>query len=191
MAYDGFVESDYTLIKRAQQKDTRAFQILVERYIHAVLRFVTSLVQNREDAEDIVQDTFFSVWKHLSSFDTTRSFKPWLFTIAKNQAFNWLSKKKPTLFSEFISYGDDTNIIIDTLTEEVVPPSIQFDNALNKERIQRALHTLSPIQQIVITLHYMEELTFEEIASIFNESVHTVKSRSRRALIHLKKLLSE
>jgi RNA polymerase sigma-70 factor, ECF subfamily len=192
MAYDRFVEreKERELIEKSKRKDERAFRMLVEHYINPIYRFVVSIVKNRGDAEDVIQDTFFSAWNHLVSFDTTRSFKTWLFTIAKNRALNWISKKKPTLFSEFTSDDTDTNTVLDTLTDSALLPSVLFDNALHAEQVRSALEKLSIKQQTVVTLHYIEDLTFEEIASILNESINTVKSRNRRALIELERILN-
>ncbi|MEI6553527.1 MAG: sigma-70 family RNA polymerase sigma factor, partial [bacterium] len=76
-----------------------SFNILVERYAPSVYLFIFKLVGNKEDSEDIVQETFIKAWQKLAKFDTDLSFKTWLFSIAKNSAVDKLRKKKSIAFS--------------------------------------------------------------------------------------------
>jgi len=76
-----------------------AMTTLVNRYVSIVYNLIVRLVGDRREAEDLTQETFMKMWKALSRFDTDKTFKTWIFVIARNTAIDYLRKKKPVLFS--------------------------------------------------------------------------------------------
>ena len=164
-----------------------SFNILIERHAKSVYFFIFRLVGNKEDSEDIVQETFIKAWQKLSKFDTEKSFKTWLFSIAKNTAVDKLRKKKSINFSSLNieEQSDFENNLIDT---EDLPDEI-FAKQESEDRLKKALSQLSESQNLIIYLHINEELTFEEIAEIIGKPMNTVKSQYRRVIEKLRGLL--
>ncbi len=182
------VLSDQELIQAYLQGQASAFESLIRRYLPLIFRFVSRLVQDPALAEDVTQETFIRVWKKFSSFQTDRSFKSWLFTIAKHVAFDALKKKQPLVFSE-LAHSDETGSFEETLEDERSLVSTLLLKAEAKQRLEEALLKLPLPARTIVLLHGIEELTFQESADILHESIDTVKSRYRRALLTLKKAL--
>ena len=169
-------------------KDDKAFAELVSRYLKRIYNFVYRYVQNRNDAEDIAQGVFIKAWKNIKKFNPDRKFKVWLFVIAKNTAFDWLRKKRPLLFSQFET-DEGENPLIENLEDTAsLPPEIFAKKELEKE-LEIALKNLNPIDRAILTLHYSDELTFEEISEILGKPMNTVKSRHQRAILKLRTYL--
>lgn len=160
---------------------------LVRRYIKPVYNFVYRFSgNNKEEAEDITQETFFKMWRNLKKYRSGENFKTWLFTIARNTAYDHLRKKKHFVFSDFDKEDasfEDTLSDAEPLADEI------FAIAESKELLAQAMSELSPPFREVLILHYDHELTFDEIEKILNEPLNTVKSRHRRAIGALRKIL--
>lgn len=181
--------TDEQLVNEYIAGDEEAFRALVERYVRPVYGFVSRFIPGKGDAEDITQDVFISVWKHIRGFDTEKRFKTWIFTIAKNTALNRLKKKKPKLFSEFTLEEEEKSAIVDSLPDPTsLPEDIFMHKELSRELIE-ALETLPPMYRLVLLLYYFEDFSLQETAEILKESLNTVKSRHRRGLIILRKYL--
>ena len=179
-------KNDQELVAATLAGDGAAFAILVERYTSPVYKFSYRYVRNGADAEDIAQEAFLRAWKNLKSFDASKSFTTWLFTIAKNASLDLIKKKKPMLFS---AIGDEDETIENALAPYIAEPSRQaelFDQAVLKENLDVALGKLPPHYRNVMVLRYRENLKFREIAETLHEPIDTVKSRHRRGLALLK-----
>ncbi len=179
--------SDAHLIEAYLKGDYKALDILVGRYLEPVYNFITRYSGDSSEAQDLTQETFLKAWKNIKKFDRTKSFKTWIFTIARNTTLDWFRKKKSVSLSLFDVEGDVS--LADTLVDDELLPSDVFDNKKLHEIVQKAVAVLSPLYQTVLLLRYEEEFTFQEIATILNESIDTVKSRYRRALEQVKKTL--
>ncbi len=178
--------SDNELINRYNAGEENALEMLIERYLGMVYRFTLRYVGSPHDAEDLAQEVFVKLWRSIKRFDTTKPFTPWLFRIARNTVFDFFKKKKEVPFSAFEDAQE--NFIL--LLRDTGHNPEEF---LEKEEIASALapvlKQLSPAHQTVLSLHYNKQHTFQEIADMLSEPLHTVKSRHRRALIKLKKFL--
>lgn len=186
--------SDEEIILLYKNGEEEAFKELINRYTSPIYNFVARL-GSRNDASDIVQETFIKVWKNLNRFDDTKaSFKTWIFTIAKNTVTDFLRKKKSLLFTDL---EKDTDEDINSFAENIPDEDLLPDSALQKLQEKEAdkkflnnlLENLHPNYQEVLTLRYQEEMTFEEIGKILNKSLNTVKSQHRRAIIELRRML--
>jgi RNA polymerase sigma-70 factor (ECF subfamily) len=164
-----------------------SFNILIERHAKSVYLFIFKLVGNKEDSEDIVQETFIKAWQKLSKFDTEKNFKTWLFSIAKNTAVDKLRKKKSINFSS-LNIEEESDFEANLIDQEDLPDEL-FEKKESEENLKSALLKLSENQRFIIYLHINEELTFEEIAEIINKPMNTVKSQYRRAISKLKNIL--
>lgn len=183
--------SDLEIITLYKDGDKNAFKELVDRYTTSLYNFARHFV-DQTNAPDIVQETFIKAWKHLSRFDSTKaSFKTWLFTILKNTITDFLRKKKSIVFSDMEKEDDEGEIISfsETILDEDTMPDEVLQKLEDKEFLRRTLDTLKPHDRQVLILHYQEDLTFEEISSILQKPLNTVKSINRRAIIALRKTL--
>lgn len=180
---------DSELIIAHKQGDTNAFNILLKRHLDPVFRFLARMVRNTTLAEDLAQETFLKAWKSLSSYDITRSFRPWIFTIARRTALDALRKKSDVPFS--VLENDETNPSQeDQIIDKLPLPDALYDQALLGKTIEEALDQIPVTARDVILLHDVEDLTFEEISAISHEPMNTVKSRYRRAVHIVREFLT-
>jgi RNA polymerase sigma-70 factor, ECF subfamily len=187
--YENFTKlDDEALAKRSQKGDDGAFEELVHRYTAAIFNFVRLYTKNKEDAEDITQDSFFKTWKHIRQFEKNRTFRPWLYAIARNTSLDFLKKKRSMVFSELDDVENDLQFS-ETLTDVEPLPEEIFDRARGTEELRIVMKDLHPDHQAVLVMHYHQEMTFDEIAKVTNKPMNTVKSWHRRALIRMKKRL--
>jgi RNA polymerase sigma-70 factor, ECF subfamily len=182
-------QSDEELAELSRKKDELAFQELMHRYMRHIFNFSRQYSKTAEDAEDIAQDTFFKVWKYIGRYTKGRQFRPWLYTIARNTALDFLKKKKAAVFSDLDDNDNDLQFA-DTLEDpEPLTPEL-LDKAAMADTVNGALKELHPDHRAVLLLHYREEMTFDEIALVVNRPMNTVKSWHRRALFKLRDILS-
>jgi len=183
-------KTDSELIADYLNGDEKSFEILMNRHMKAVYNFVFRLVPKNIDVDDIVSETFFKVWKNLKKYHAGEKFTTWLFTIARNTAYDKMRKKSALAFFNFDT-DDGNNFLTDTLADaEPLPPEI-LEQAENKKIVENLLERISPDYREVLLLHYVHEFTFEEIGKILNKPLDTVKSQHRRALIILRKILKK
>lgn len=176
---------DEQLVINYQSGDERALSQLIERYAKHIFNFCLRYAGNVHDAQDIVQDTFVKVWKSISRFDTQKSFKVWLYVIAKNTSLDWLKKKRPELLSTFET-NEGLNPVLDTLSDDELLPDEIAVVAEQREEMAKAIDQLPELYRSVIALRYSGELSFEEIAEVLQKPLETVRSQHRRALAKLK-----
>ena len=138
------------------------------------------------DAEDLSQEVFVRVWKQLHSFDHARPFHPWLFTITKNIALDFLKKKKAVPLSAIADEETQQWFLDGLIDPNPTPKELAEQKELALE-LETYLKKLSLKDQTIVSLHHLKERTFKEIATLLQEPLDTVKSRYRRALISLKK----
>ena len=178
------VQSDERMVMAYLAGDQEAFSFLVDRHMKHLYNFVLQLVSDRNAAEDIVQETFVKAWKHLSRFDQSKSFKTWIFAIAKNTAYDHLKRKKTLPFSLFEN-EEGENVLENTPAENDHPEDI-LDREATKVELEAKLAALTPLYRTILKLHYQEDLSLHEISEILGEPYNTVKSRHQRALKNLK-----
>ncbi len=182
--------SDSQLVSQYLKGDKKALEVLIARYLKPVYGFIYTLTGETSEAEDLTQEVFIKMWKHLKSFKPDHNFKTWLFTIAKNTAIDYLRKKKAIPFSQFEN-EEGENLLMETLADNSPLPDKIFEQADLANLLNTAIDKLPARYKQILFLYFNEHFTFQEIAEIMNESINTVKSRQRRALISLKKLLTE
>jgi RNA polymerase sigma-70 factor (ECF subfamily) len=139
-------------------------------------------------AEDVTQEAFLKAWKNLKKFDAEKNFKTWIFSIARNSSIDFLRKKQTLNFSAFEG-EDQNNPLVDNLAD---PEPLPLDLLKTKEfmaEFELALQNLPEGSRVVLLMHLSDDLTFKEIAKILKQPLDTVKSRYRRGLIVLRKVL--
>jgi len=182
--------SDQQLVSDYLSGDEKSLEVLFGRYLKPIYSFTYRYVGDGQDAEDVTQEAFVKVWRNLKKFDQQKSFKTWIFSIAKNTAIDFLKKKKATTFSEFEN-EEGENMITETLADPSPLPQELLEKAGVAQILNAAMEKLSPKYRMVLFLRYNDQFNFREIAESLGEPIHTITSRHRRALIQLKKLLTE
>jgi len=176
------------LIPRALLGDDQAFAQLVKTYLPPLYNFVFLIVREKEMAEDVVQETFIKAWKNLKRFDQEKSFKTWLYTIAKNTAFDHLKKKKTVPFSLLTDgEGDDPPFVREPALGSDIIALLDQEQALLA--LDQALEMLPVLYRTLLVLVYREDFSLHEAALILDEPYNTVKSRHKRAVEKLRQIL--
>jgi RNA polymerase sigma-70 factor (ECF subfamily) len=161
----------------------RAFDELVERYQNRLLNFVYRTTGDRERAEDLVQETFIRVYRHLHRFDQTKKFSTWAYTIASNLAKNELrnrSRNPLVLFQTILKNRQEDQRPLEWEDNTYRPDDLFRKRAL-KAQVDAAVDQLPEHHRTVFMLREMEGKTYEEIAEITDTNLGTVKSRLNRA----------
>jgi RNA polymerase sigma-70 factor, ECF subfamily len=179
------------LVARAKGGDGLAFTQLVDRYERKIFRLARHITQNKEDAEDVLQDTFLKAYEHLPGFQEQSKFYTWLVRIAVNEALMKLRKRK----SGKIFSLDEA---VDTGEEMVAREIAVWDDNPEQRYSQQEIHTilqesidsLAPIFRTVFVLRDIDELSTEETATALGISVPAVKSRLLRARLQLRDRLT-
>ena len=182
-------KSDVQLVQEILLDTQGSFEELVSRYTKPLYNFIYRLVGNIQTAEDLVQETFIKVWKNLAKYDQKQVFRAWIFTIARNTATDYMRKKKSIPFS--VLSNDDEYVFEDSLADENPLPEDLLAELENTELFEKLLAELSVDYQMVLLLHYQEGLTFDEIGTILDTSLNTVKSWHHRALAQLRSVMHQ
>lgn len=172
--------------------DRAEFARLVETYSAAIYRLALKMLENTQDAEDILQETFIKAFRHLKTFDGRSSLSTWLYRIATNEALMALRRRKVNLVS--LDEPDET------LEQEQEPlqvmdwccmPEQELMSAEARRYLDRAIDELSLNLRIVFLLRDIEGLSTQEVEQVLGLSETAVKTRLSRARLRLRELLSE
>lgn len=181
--------TDEDLIERFQQGELAAYEEIVRRYKDQLLNFVFRFLNNQEEAEDVVQETFLRVYRNRFAYTRVAKFSTWIYTIAGNLARTELRRRKRRRFFSLSDMGlEDRDYEI---SDEVFNPETHVDSTLGEEIIQREISKLSPKFREVIILRDVQELSYEEISKIIRVPIGTVKSRVNRARLRLQNRLKK
>lgn len=180
------IEEDRQLVKNFLVGDDAAFELLLKRYLKPIYNFLFLLTGDRSALDDLTQVTFIKAWKNLRQLDTSRSFKTWLFAIAKNTAYDHLKKKKTVPFS-FFENADGYNKLDEIEENEMLPDEILNRKNLATE-LEEKIKKIPAQHKIILLMRYKEDLTLSEISEILGMPYNTIKSQHQRALFSLKKM---
>jgi RNA polymerase sigma-70 factor (ECF subfamily) len=161
----------------------RAFDELVARYQKRLLNFIYRTIGDRERAEDLVQEVFIRVHRHMRRFDQTKKFSTWIYTIASNLAKNELrnrSRSPLVLFQTIKKNWDEDHRPLQFEDKHQRPDDL-FRKRHLKDLVQWAVKKLPEHHRVVFVLRELEGKTYEEIAEITGCNLGTVKSRLNRA----------
>lgn len=181
-------KKEQQLIDDYLKGDKKSLEILIQQYLKPIYSFVYRYIGGAEEAEDITQEVFLRMWRNLKKFNHQKSFKTWIFSIAKNASIDFFRKKKMTPFSEYENERGE-NAIVETLIDSSASAGEILERKDLGEKLAKAMEKLSPKYRMTLFLRYNDHFTFREIAESLNEPIDTIKSRHRRALILLKNLL--
>jgi RNA polymerase sigma-70 factor (ECF subfamily) len=167
-------EPDPSVIRRAQESDIAAFEKIYRNYAGMVYRLALRMTGRVEDAEEVTQDVFLSVHRHLRNFAGNSSLKTWVYRIAVNSSLNALKKagrKRPEVaLEEGFDHQDARHDVQEAIEKEA-----------KEHQINELLEHLNADQKACLLLRAQEGLSYEEIARTLNVNVNTVRTRLKRA----------
>lgn len=180
------------LVDAARGGDVGAFEQLVKRYDRNVFRIAQHITQNREDAEDVVQDAFLKAFQNLGQFQGQSKFYTWLVRIAVNEALMRLRRRRP---ERMVSIDEDVKTEEDSIPREIADwspnPEQLYNQGELKEILQKTIQGLPESFRTVFILRDVEGLSTEETADALGLSVPAVKSRLLRARLQLRERLTK
>ena len=179
------------LVAQSREGDSAAFNELVRRYEGKIFRLAMHVTQNREDAEDVLQETFLKAYEHLDQFKGDSKFYTWIVRIAVNQALMKLRRRKT---DKSVSLDETIDTGEDTVTREVAAWDEDPEQRFSREELggilDSAVQSLEPLYRSVFVLRDVEELSTEETAEVLGLSIPAVKSRLLRARLQLREKLT-
>jgi RNA polymerase sigma-70 factor (ECF subfamily) len=185
------ISDELALVRAAKRGDDTAFEELVRRYDRNVFRIAQHITQNREDAEDVVQEAFLKAYGNLGQFQEQSKFYTWLVRIAVNEALMKLRRRRP---ERMVSLDEEVKTEDDSLPREVADwspnPEQMYNQAELRDILTRTIQGLPAGFRTVFVLRDVEGLSTEETADALDLSIPAVKSRLLRARLQLRERLS-
>lgn len=182
------------LVRRLQQRDEKAFQEMVRLYQHKVFNLVFRMIGNREEAEDVAQEVFVTVWKAIDSFRGDSKLSTWLYRIAANQCKNRIKYLGRRSYLHTGQLEESEAQIQQAQPSLLQPHTDGPEQVLAGRQMERLLSqgiaALDEEQRTLLVLRDVEELSYQEICAITSLPEGTVKSRIHRARMALKELLA-
>ncbi|HOW98086.1 MAG TPA: sigma-70 family RNA polymerase sigma factor [Kiritimatiellia bacterium] len=186
------VADEKDLIRRAQQGDVDAYDVLVRRFQGKIYALVYNMTSNKEDAEDRVQDVFIKAFHSLRHFKGESSFYTWLYRIAINRTINFLKTRKNRItlsLSDMDSGAERDPAYVELRARESPVRDVSLIEL--QDKLNKALQTLSEKHRVVVVMHDIQGVPHEEIARIMGCSQGTVRSRLFYARQQLQKELKD
>ena len=175
---------DRALVAQSLRGDTSAFGELVLRHQDRLYNTVYRLLDNADDAQDVVQEAFLNAYQSLRLFKGDAQFFTWLYRIAVNSAISLRRKRRVVLTTDTPPAG---RLALEPVDEsEVTNPGHALERAEDERRLQDALNRLTPEYRAVLVLKEIEGLKYEEIAATLQVPIGTVRSRLHRARLELR-----
>jgi len=165
-------EFDLFYIQKVKAGDFQHFSAIASKYQNMVFTIVLKIVENREDAEDITQEIFIKVFKSIRQFREDSEFSTWLYRIAYNTTLSELRKRKLFL----TSIDDDFSVINESFTND----DEEDETEIKLQYLDKAMKKLPPDEIFLLTLHYMDGQSVENISRISNLTVSNVKVKLHR-----------
>lgn len=182
--------SDEELLVRHLAGDAGAFDELAGRYVDELYGFLYRFVNKSAPAEDLVQETLLQVHLAAASFDRSRAFKPWLYTIAANKARDYLrSRSRRQEYSLDTASSDEDGPSPASVVESSDEPlARQVESQETREAVRALIEEMPEHLRMILMLGYFQQLPYAEIAEILDIPVGTVKSRLHAAVTHFARL---
>jgi RNA polymerase sigma-70 factor (ECF subfamily) len=178
----GTDNTDKVLVERVQRGDKKAFDLLVLKYQHKIIKLVSRYVRDPTEALDVAQDAFLKAYRALPGFRGDSAFYTWMYRIAINTAKNHLvSLSRRPLEADLSGNDEDGGINIEELQHEVETPENLLLTDQIKETVFKTIERLPDDLRTAITLREMDGLSYEEIAQVMACPIGTVRSRIFRA----------
>lgn len=164
------------LVKNLKKGREDAYRQIVEEYGNRLLRTCYLILKDREEAEDVVQETFIKVFRNIDSFRENSNLYTWIYTIALNLSRDRLRKKQDMFTIEVELVGNND-------------VEYEVEKSIDKELLRKELFEINSLYREVLVLFYFEELSIKEISNLLNEKEGTIKSKLSRGRNILKESL--
>jgi RNA polymerase sigma-70 factor (ECF subfamily) len=177
--------TDEALLTAYIDGDRQAFAALLERYRTELHGFLARFLGSSAAADDVFQETFLQVHLAASTFDSTRNFKPWLFTIAANKARDWhrRQKRRRAVSLDAPLGGDpDGTRMVDIMESKAEVPDNLLESAETRERVKDVVDSMPALYREVLQLNYFQKMSYQQIAEVLGVPLGTVKSRLHAAV---------
>ena len=176
--------TDEELLALHREGDPAAFRALMGRHHADLMRFLTRFMGSRQAAEDVFQETFFQIHVSASTFDESRRFKPWLFTIAANKGRDQHRRnaRRPTVGFSAPMDSSGGRTFVDLMELEAPSPSDAIFDAERDHLVQQAVDAMPDRQREILLLAYFQKMTYSQMAEVLEIPIGTVKSRLHAAV---------
>ena len=188
MALADTVSSDTREIARGlRERDVAVLQVLVETYQDRLVRYLVYVLGRRDGVDDLVQETWLRVMERGKSYDGRSRFEPWLFTVARHLAIDFLRRRREVS----LDAEDDGRPVVMAPVSEMPSPFVLAARTEDAERLAAALQGLQAMYREALVLRFMEDMSLQEIAAVVNAPVPTVAARIYRGLATLRSQMEE
>ncbi len=177
--------SDEKLFEAYRQGNRRAFRDLMGRYSNELLHFLIRFLGSRAAADDVFQETFLQIHLSADTFDASRRFKPWLFTIAANKARDYHRKhtrRTMVSLSNNLDSGDEGMQFVDLMEAEIPSPDDPIVDAERSRLVKLVVDSLPAHLREILLLSYFQQMSYNQIAATLEIPLGTVKSRLHTAV---------
>jgi RNA polymerase sigma-70 factor (ECF subfamily) len=181
--------SDEDLMELFQSGYEQAFSQIVNRYSERIHNFLFRYTKNHLDCEDLVQETFFRVYKCRNSYERIAKFSTWLYTIAGNLAKSQFKKNSKMHTLSLSGYGDEEQENDIEISDSTYIPDVEVEESMNVEAVMKALNQIPAEFKDVVIMRDVQNMTYEEIEQVTGLAMGTVKSRINRGRARLQKML--
>jgi RNA polymerase sigma-70 factor (ECF subfamily) len=176
-------------VAQLRRGDLNALSALIARYQNRLYRYLLRIVRQPSEAEDLFQQTWLRVAEKIRSFDASRNFDAWLFTLARNLAFDHLRRIRPSSLDAPLGDDESGDTIVSRMVSGEPAPLDQLLARELSSRLGAALDSLPLVYREVLSLRFEEEMKIEEIAAVMGTPLSTVKSRLRRSLAQVRQII--
>jgi RNA polymerase sigma factor (sigma-70 family) len=167
-------EKDFILLLLDPKTQNEAFQKLLSDYQRPLYSHIRNIVLNHDDADDVLQNTFIKVFRHLKDFKGESKLFSWMYRIATNESLTFLSQKAKR--------GGTTSEALQTKAVDNLRADDYFDGSEIQLKLQKAIVLLPEKQQLVFKMRYFEEIKYEEMSEILGTSVGALKASYHHAV---------
>ena len=179
--------TDDDLVVLAQQRDEAAFAELMRRNSSASFRLALSMLRDRQEAEDEVQNSYFSAWQHLGQFQRGSKFSTWMTRILLNQCLMRLRKVRRAAFVFLDEPMREDNSARLELRDKTANPEVELQNEQLSQVLKREIQRLPPLLRSVLVMRDVNERSTQDVADALGISPAAVKSRLSRASSELRR----
>jgi RNA polymerase sigma-70 factor (ECF subfamily) len=188
MALAGMAIGDTREIARGLRAgDVAVVQMLVEEYQDRLVRYLVYVLGRRDGVDDVVQETWLRVMERGKSYDGRSRFEPWLFTVARHLAIDFLRRRREVS----LDAEEDGRTLVAAPVSGEISPFAMAARTEDAERLAGALQGLPGVQREALVLRFLEEMSLQEIAAVVNSPVPTVSARIYRGLAALRSQMEE
>lgn len=183
------VDREQILIKKCMKGNLKAFDELIEKHEKIAYNIALKMLKNPEDAMDVSQEAFIKVFRSIKTFNFESSFSTWLYRIVTNTCLDFLRKRATNVYSIDSPIHTDDGEIERDIPDDSETPEELLERKLTKELVTNSIDKLDDNHRTVIILRDIQGFSYDEISTILDCSIGTVKSRINRARNNLKDIL--